>query len=188
MVAVCNVLAQMILSKLLPSLALSVMMLVMMLSEGYCSASATTPYCAALSLLLLSDQVSCVFPSPPLARPTNLALTLLRVALSVHCAECPRLGLSRTSSYDALIQCSTQKKCKNVVHVPGPEGVRGRNSDNSLITQVLGCQPSTSICDGMRMTYDWIKQQLEKEPYQGQLSTSHVVKLNGPSALGTVFV
>ena len=37
-----------------------------------------------------------------------------------------------------------------------PKGVRGRNSDNALIQELLGWQPSISLRDGMERTYRWI--------------------------------
>jgi nucleoside-diphosphate-sugar epimerase len=37
-----------------------------------------------------------------------------------------------------------------------PKGVRGRNSDNALIQEVLGWQPSIALRDGMERTYRWI--------------------------------
>merc|ERR1740138_915297 len=36
-------------------------------------------------------------------------------------------------------------------HIPGPEGVRGRNSDNTLIKQVLGWAPQTTLKEGNTM-------------------------------------
>lgn len=42
-----------------------------------------------------------------------------------------------------------------------PKGVNGRNSDNTRIQQLLRWQPSTSLCDGMRATYEWIHDQYE---------------------------
>ena len=42
-------------------------------------------------------------------------------------------------------------------HVPGPQGVRGRNSDNSLLRKVLGWEPTTSLRDGLVPTYRWIE-------------------------------
>lgn len=45
-------------------------------------------------------------------------------------------------------------------HIPGPEGVRGRNSDNELILSKLGWEPTIKLRDGLRLTYDWIKKQL----------------------------
>ena len=46
-------------------------------------------------------------------------------------------------------------------HIPGPEGVRGRNSDNTLIKQVLGWAPSVTLKEGLGYTYAWIKTQVE---------------------------
>ncbi len=48
----------------------------------------------------------------------------------------------------------------NIIHVSGPEGVRGRNSDNTLIREVLGWEPSTPLEVGLRETYAWIEQQV----------------------------
>lgn len=42
-----------------------------------------------------------------------------------------------------------------------PQGVRGRNSDNALIEQLLGWAPSISLADGLAETYAWIAAQLE---------------------------
>lgn len=44
-------------------------------------------------------------------------------------------------------------------HIPGPLGVRGRNSDNRLIRQKLGWEPSQSLIDGLETTYHWIEAQ-----------------------------
>jgi nucleoside-diphosphate-sugar epimerase len=41
-----------------------------------------------------------------------------------------------------------------------PKGVRGRNSDNTLIQQRLGWAPSIRLEDGMRRTYEWIHEQM----------------------------
>ena len=40
-----------------------------------------------------------------------------------------------------------------------PLGVRGRNSDNTLILEKLGWQPSIPLAEGMKETYEWIKQE-----------------------------
>jgi len=47
-------------------------------------------------------------------------------------------------------------------HVKGPLGVRGRNSDNRLIQQKLGWAPAKSLEAGMRVTYQWVKEQVER--------------------------
>jgi GDP-D-mannose 3',5'-epimerase len=44
-------------------------------------------------------------------------------------------------------------------YVPGPQGVRGRNSDNTLLRKVLGWEPKIPLEDGLQITYCWIEQQ-----------------------------
>jgi GDP-D-mannose 3', 5'-epimerase len=46
-------------------------------------------------------------------------------------------------------------------HIPGPLGVRGRNSDNRLILAELGWAPTTPLVDGLTQTYHWIAQQVQ---------------------------
>jgi GDP-D-mannose 3',5'-epimerase len=48
-------------------------------------------------------------------------------------------------------------------HIPGPQGVRGRNSDNSRLNQVLDWEPQISLEDGLAETYTWIEQQVAKK-------------------------
>jgi GDP-D-mannose 3',5'-epimerase len=45
-------------------------------------------------------------------------------------------------------------------NLSAPKGVNGRNSDNTLIQEVLGWEPSTSLRDGMELTYRWIYDQI----------------------------
>lgn len=45
-------------------------------------------------------------------------------------------------------------------HVPGPQGVRGRNSDNTRLRQVLDWAPEISLEEGLGRTYAWIEQQV----------------------------
>jgi GDP-D-mannose 3', 5'-epimerase len=47
-----------------------------------------------------------------------------------------------------------------VKHVPGPLGVRGRNSDNRLIRQNLGWAPSRPLREGLEKSYAWISAQV----------------------------
>jgi len=48
-------------------------------------------------------------------------------------------------------------------HIEGPQGVRGRNSDNRLIKEKLGWAPSYPLKKGLETTYAWIREQVEKE-------------------------
>jgi GDP-D-mannose 3', 5'-epimerase len=45
-------------------------------------------------------------------------------------------------------------------HIPGPQGVRGRNSDNRLIAKKLAWAPSLPLRDGLEPTYAWIESQV----------------------------
>ena len=47
-------------------------------------------------------------------------------------------------------------------HIPGPTGVRGRNSDNSLIRERLGWAPSQSLREGLEKTYECIEWQVRR--------------------------
>ncbi|PSC72835.1 GDP-mannose 3,5-epimerase 2 [Micractinium conductrix] len=80
---------------------------------------------------------------------------------------------------------------KGIKHIPGPEGVRGRNSDNKLILEKLGWAPTIKLEDGLRVTYKWIKGELEKESKEGgkdlsEYSHSMVVGTQAPKELGTL--
>jgi nucleoside-diphosphate-sugar epimerase len=46
-------------------------------------------------------------------------------------------------------------------HIPGPQGVRGRNSDNSRLRQVLGWESQVSLEEGLKRTYLWIETQVQ---------------------------
>ena len=49
-----------------------------------------------------------------------------------------------------------------VRHIPGPQGVRGRCSDNRLIKKKLGWSPSYPLKEGLKKTYAWIEEQVKK--------------------------
>lgn len=50
----------------------------------------------------------------------------------------------------------------SIKHIPGPLGVRGRNSDNKLIKEKLGWAPSKPLKYGLEITYKWIEEQVKK--------------------------
>lgn len=54
-------------------------------------------------------------------------------------------------------------KGMSIKHIPGPVGVRGRNSDNTLIKEKLDWEPSEPLQDGIAKTYQWINQQVEEK-------------------------
>ena len=49
----------------------------------------------------------------------------------------------------------------DIENIEGPEGVRGRNSDNKLIKKLLGWAPSQPLNKGMEKTFNWIKEQAD---------------------------
>lgn len=53
------------------------------------------------------------------------------------------------------------EKNVGIIHIDGPQGVRGRNSDNQLIHEKLGWRPSQSLRTGIEKTYFWISDQLK---------------------------
>src|SRR5208283_2077677 len=57
-------------------------------------------------------------------------------------------------------------------HVPGPQGVRGRNSDNTKLREVLNWAPEISLEEGLARTYAWIEQQVHEKFRQERVSTS----------------
>jgi len=48
-------------------------------------------------------------------------------------------------------------------HVPGPQGVRGRNSDNTRLRQVLQWEPEITLEEGIYRTYIWIEEQVRRK-------------------------
>lgn len=62
---------------------------------------------------------------------------------------------------DQIIALSGKNLTKR--YVPGPQGVRGRNSNNDLCRRVLGWEPSTSLAEGLAATYAWVAAQVDAQ-------------------------
>ncbi len=54
-----------------------------------------------------------------------------------------------------------------IKHVDGPQGVRGRNSDNSKLRNLLGWEPQISLEGGLSKTYAWIESQVRQKLDEG---------------------
>ena len=69
------------------------------------------------------------------------------------------IGSEEMVSIDALVAIVAEIAGKRIEvrHVPGPLGVRGRNSDNRLIRERLGWAPSRTLREGLEKTYAWIE-------------------------------
>jgi nucleoside-diphosphate-sugar epimerase len=73
------------------------------------------------------------------------------------------LGQDRLVTINELARMVIEVSGKRDVtlrHIEGPQGVRGRNSDNSRLREVLGWEPQISLEDGLAHTYRWIEKQL----------------------------
>lgn len=73
------------------------------------------------------------------------------------------IGSEEMVSINQLAEMAMQiagKKLR-IRHIPGPLGVRGRNSDNRLISEKLGWAPSHPLEEGLRKTFEWINAQVK---------------------------
>ena len=73
------------------------------------------------------------------------------------------LGQDRMISINGLADLVAEIAGIQIVkrHVDGPQGVRGRNSDNTKLRDVLGWEPAISLEKGLKTTYDWIEGQVK---------------------------
>lgn len=73
------------------------------------------------------------------------------------------LGSSEMVSINKLVDIVEDiagYKLERKYDLTAPKGVRGRNSDNTLIRKYLGWEPSIPLRTGMKKTYDWIREQM----------------------------
>ncbi len=84
------------------------------------------------------------------------------------------LGQDRMVTINELVDIVADAAGITVVkkHVDGPQGVRGRNSDNSLLRRVLGWEPEISLEEGLAITYAWIEEQVKEKYGLGELTAA----------------
>jgi nucleoside-diphosphate-sugar epimerase len=72
------------------------------------------------------------------------------------------IGSEEMVTINQLVKIVSQVAGKNISikNIPGPTGVRGRNSDNKLIKEKLNWAPSQPLVDGITKTYKWIEQKV----------------------------
>lgn len=72
------------------------------------------------------------------------------------------IGSDEMVSINQLAQMAMEIAGKSLTinHIPGPLGVRGRNSDNKLINEKLGWKPNEPLYEGLKKTYPWVAQQV----------------------------
>src|ERR1700677_2594334 len=84
---------------------------------------------------------------------------LIRLMASNH-RDALNLGTDELISINGLVDLIARiagKKIDKRHNLTGPQGVRGRNSDNTRLREVLGWEPSISLAEGLRKTYPWIR-------------------------------
>ena len=72
------------------------------------------------------------------------------------------LGSSELVSINELVDLAEEiggVKLERNYELDAPQGVAGRNSDNTMIKQILGWEPDTPLREGLAKTYAWIEQQ-----------------------------
>lgn len=89
----------------------------------------------------------------------------IRRLMKSGCKEVVNLGSEEMISINDLVKlaASIENKKISIRNVPGPEGVRGRNSNNDLIKELVGWSPSYPLVDGIKKTYNWIKSEIARE-------------------------
>ncbi|HKO19490.1 MAG TPA: hypothetical protein VJU82_11450, partial [Acidobacteriaceae bacterium] len=76
------------------------------------------------------------------------------------------LGTDELVTIDGLVEIISEIAAKSVIvrhDVSKPQGVRGRNSDNSRLKSILRWEPKTPLRKGLVPTYRWIEERLENE-------------------------
>jgi len=81
-------------------------------------------------------------------------------------AEPLNIGSDRMVSIDELADIIigiSGKTLEKTYNLKAPQGVRGRNSDNTKMKEILGWEPKTSLEEGLVLTYNWIENQLKEK-------------------------
>lgn len=91
---------------------------------------------------------------------------IYRLMRSEH-AEPLNLGQDRMVSIDQLADLVAAAAGVSIVkkHVPGPQGVRGRNSDNARLRAALGWEPRISLEEGLKRTYAWVREEVRRKHF-----------------------
>jgi GDP-D-mannose 3',5'-epimerase len=85
------------------------------------------------------------------------------------------LGTDELISVDGLVDLISKiagKTLRKVYDLSKPQGVRGRNSDNSRLRQVLGWEPSISLAQGLGPTYRWIAAEVSQRQLKHELEVA----------------
>ena len=80
-----------------------------------------------------------------------------------NCSLPLNIGSDEMVSINTLVDYVAQIAQKNIIkkYIDGPQGVRGRNSDNNLIKESIGWAPTKPLTWGLSKTYQWIENQVK---------------------------
>lgn len=109
------------------------------------------------SFLYINDCIEGILRLMQLDNPTSIS------------PETPvNLGSEEMVTINQLVQMLAQIAQKEVVrqHIAGPQGVRGRNSDNRLLRHMLQWEPTCTLETGLHKTYVWIEKQVKQTQIQ----------------------
>ena len=101
---------------------------------------------------------------------------LVRIMASDY-RDALNLGTDELVTINQLVDLVSEiagKRLKKRYDLTGPQGVRGRNSDNSRLRTVLGWEPSITLSRGLKNTYPWIEKELRRA---GRLNDKAVVSV-----------
>ena len=73
------------------------------------------------------------------------------------------IGSEEMVTINKLVDTASVNKEVRKIHIDGPLGVRGRNSNNDLIREKLGWDYSQTLEEGIRKTYEWIREQVSEQ-------------------------
>ena len=94
------------------------------------------------------------------------------------------LGQDRLISINELVDMVAEiagKRIEKRYNLTAPQGVRGRNSDNSRLRQALAWEPGISLEEGLRRTYDWIADQMARRGPLAEATHGETVLQRAPA-------
>lgn len=88
----------------------------------------------------------------------------VRRLMQSDCHEIINIGSDEMISINKLAEMVIEISGKDIEleNIPGPEGVRGRNSENSLIEKELEWRPSKPLVEGVLATYNWVEEMVSQ--------------------------
>jgi nucleoside-diphosphate-sugar epimerase len=96
-------------------------------------------------------------------------------------AEPVNVGSSELVTINQLVgtvEAIANVELKRSYRLDAPQGVRGRNSDNTMVEEIYGWSPSTTLLDGLRKTYEWVFEQVRNSLEVGSVDEADISELD----------